>query len=46
MGERCNANGSRRFRDLMLEGDLDGMVGIAKAYQNMLSGVYFSHDKA
>ena len=30
VGERCNANGSRRFRDLMLEGDLDGMVGIAK----------------
>src|SRR4029434_8707143 len=30
VGERCNANGSRKFRDLMLEGDLDGMVGIAK----------------
>ena len=30
VGERCNANGSRRFRDLMLEADLDGMVGIAK----------------
>ncbi|HEX2156660.1 MAG TPA: homocysteine S-methyltransferase family protein, partial [Actinomycetes bacterium] len=30
VGERCNANGSRRFRDLMLSGDLDGMVGIAK----------------
>jgi len=30
VGERCNANGSRRFRDLMLEGDLDGMTGIAK----------------
>ena len=30
VGERCNANGSRRFRDLMLEGDVDGMVGIAK----------------
>ena len=22
------------------------MVGIAKAYKNMLSGMYFSHDKA
>jgi 5-methyltetrahydrofolate--homocysteine methyltransferase len=30
VGERCNANGSRRFRDLMLDGDVDGMVGIAK----------------
>lgn len=30
VGERCNANGSRRFRDLMLAGDLDGLVGIAK----------------
>jgi len=30
VGERCNANGSRKFRDLMLEGDLDGMTGIAK----------------
>src|SRR5215207_2789954 len=30
VGERCNANGSRKFRDLMLEGDLEGMVGIAK----------------
>ena len=30
VGERCNANGSRKFRDLMLEGDLDGMVGVAK----------------
>jgi len=30
VGERCNANGSRKFRDLMLAGDLDGMVGIAK----------------
>jgi 5-methyltetrahydrofolate--homocysteine methyltransferase len=30
VGERCNANGSRKFRDLMLEGDLDGMVRIAK----------------
>jgi 5-methyltetrahydrofolate--homocysteine methyltransferase len=30
VGERCNANGSRRFRDLMLDGDLEGMVGVAK----------------
>jgi 5-methyltetrahydrofolate--homocysteine methyltransferase len=30
VGERCNANGSRKFRDLMLEGDLEGMVGVAK----------------
>ena len=30
VGERCNANGSRKFRDLMLDGDLDGMVGVAK----------------
>ncbi|HYT27071.1 MAG TPA: homocysteine S-methyltransferase family protein, partial [Actinomycetota bacterium] len=30
VGERCNANGSRKFRDLMLEGDLEGMTGIAK----------------
>jgi 5-methyltetrahydrofolate--homocysteine methyltransferase len=30
VGERCNANGSRKFRDLMLEGDLDGMAGVAK----------------
>src|SRR6266536_1659790 len=30
VGERCNANGSRRFRELLLAGDLDGMVGVAK----------------
>jgi len=30
IGERCNANGSRKFRDLMLAGDLDGLIGIAK----------------
>jgi len=30
VGERCNANGSRKFRDLMLDGDLEGMVGVAK----------------
>jgi 5-methyltetrahydrofolate--homocysteine methyltransferase len=30
VGERCNANGSRKFRELLLEGDVDGMVGVAK----------------
>jgi 5-methyltetrahydrofolate--homocysteine methyltransferase len=30
VGERCNANGSRKFRDLMLAGDLDGMTAVAK----------------
>ncbi len=30
VGERCNANGSRKFRDLMLAGDLDGMTQVAK----------------
>src|SRR6266545_532099 len=30
VGERCNANGSRKFRDLMLAGDFDGMIGVAK----------------
>jgi 5-methyltetrahydrofolate--homocysteine methyltransferase len=30
VGERCNANGSRKFRELMLAGDFDGLVGIAK----------------
>ena len=30
VGERCNANGSRKFRELMLAGDLEGMVGVAK----------------
>jgi len=30
VGERCNANGSRKFRDLMLDGDLEGMTGVAK----------------
>jgi 5-methyltetrahydrofolate--homocysteine methyltransferase len=30
IGERCNANGSRKFRELMLAGDFDGLIGIAK----------------
>src|SRR5919197_129250 len=30
VGERCNANGSRKFRDLLLEGDFDGIVQVAK----------------
>ncbi len=30
VGERCNANGSRRFRELMVGGDLDGMAQVAK----------------
>jgi len=30
VGERCNANGSRKFRDLMLAGDLEGMTQVAK----------------
>jgi 5-methyltetrahydrofolate--homocysteine methyltransferase len=30
VGERTNATGSRKFRDLMLEGDLDGMLALAK----------------
>ncbi len=30
IGERLNATGSRAFRDLLLEGDLDGMVAVAK----------------
>jgi len=30
IGERCNANGSRAFRELLLAGDLDAMVGMAK----------------
>lgn len=30
IGERTNANGSRQFRELMLEGDLDGCVAMAK----------------
>src|SRR5262249_30332112 len=30
VGERCNANGSRKFRELLLAGDVDGMVQVAK----------------
>jgi 5-methyltetrahydrofolate--homocysteine methyltransferase len=30
IGERCNANGSKRFRDLLLADDFDGMVAMAK----------------
>jgi 5-methyltetrahydrofolate--homocysteine methyltransferase len=30
VGERCNANGSRKFRDHLIAGDVDGMVQVAK----------------
>jgi len=30
IGERTNANGSKRFRDMLLAGDIDGMVGMAR----------------
>ncbi len=30
VGERCNANGSKKFRDLLAREDYDGMVGMAK----------------
>ncbi len=30
VGERTNANGSRQFRDLLLAGDYDGMVAMAR----------------
>ncbi|HWU37275.1 MAG TPA: methionine synthase [Candidatus Acidoferrum sp.] len=30
VGERTNANGSKKFRDLLLVGDYDGMVSMAK----------------
>ena len=30
VGERTNANGSRQFRDFLLAGDYDGMVGMAR----------------
>ena len=30
IGEQTNANGSRKFRELLLAGDLDGMVGMAR----------------
>ncbi len=29
IGERCNANGSKKFRDLLLAGDYEGCMGIA-----------------
>jgi len=30
VGERCNANGSKKFRELLLAGDYDSMVNMAK----------------
>ncbi len=30
IGERCNTTGSKRFRELLLDGDFDGMVQTAK----------------
>ena len=30
IGERCNANGSKKFRDLQESGDWDGIVGMAR----------------
>ena len=30
IGERTNANGSKKFRELLAAGDLDGMVGMAR----------------
>ncbi|ROR34450.1 methionine synthase [Inmirania thermothiophila] len=30
IGERCNANGSKRFRELLAAEDWDGLVGIAR----------------
>ncbi len=30
VGERSNTNGSKRFRELMLEGDIDQLVGIGR----------------
>ena len=30
IGERCNANGSKQFRELLLADDYDGMVAMAK----------------
>lgn len=30
VGERTNANGSKKFRELMLEGDVEGMLHMAK----------------
>ena len=31
VGERTNANGSKKFRTLLAAGDIDGMVGLARA---------------
>ncbi len=31
IGERANANGSRAFRDLLLDGDLEGIVQLARS---------------
>ena len=31
IGERCNASGSRQFKQLLETGDIDGMVSLAKA---------------
>lgn len=33
IGERCNANGSKRFREYLLKDDFDGMVMMAKEQQ-------------
>ncbi len=30
VGERCNTNGSKKFRDLMVAGDLEGLVDMAR----------------
>ncbi len=31
IGERTNANGSKKFREFLLAGDMDGMLSVAKA---------------
>jgi 5-methyltetrahydrofolate--homocysteine methyltransferase len=31
IGERCNANGSKKFREMQEAGDWDGIVGLARA---------------
>lgn len=33
VGERTNANGSRKFKKLMLDGDMDGMLDLAKSQE-------------
>ncbi|NWG75279.1 MAG: methionine synthase, partial [Rubrivivax sp.] len=33
IGERCNTTGSKRFRELLEAGDLDGMVAVAREQQ-------------